>query len=484
MSDTWGYSEAAASGTVVGAFLGGLIAAGVTGAGASEALFAAVLFSGTLGLTLTPLYVSQPRATARLLRQTGRRVGLACLVLIGLGVIGFPGVLTVQATLGAGFVLAFVLSGWYSLCRRRYHSRRVLMIGDSSGLLDSTHHSLPTEVVGYLAPPDLATELTFPSQSGSDSTVVDEEPALATDGGALIETPIERPDQVDRLGRPSQLGAVLREHDVDVVALAFSRADREECFGRLRTCHEHGVETLVHESLASQVWSGERVGESLRRVKLEPWPWYRRLTKRAFDVAFATAGLLVLAPVVLLLAFLIKLDSSGPVLYAQTRTAKLGETFTLPKFRSMVTDAETGGAELSREDAGGVDPRVTRVGRLLRKTHLDEIPQLVSILRGEMSVVGPRPERPEIDREIEADGIPWSKRWFVKPGLTGPAQINDATGFEPGEKLAYDLEYIRRQSLLVDLKLVALQVWTVITDVTALVTDRLTADADEKSSRT
>ena len=108
------------------------------------------------------------------------------------------------------------------------------------------------------------------------------------------------------------------------------------------------------------------------------------------------------------------------------------------KFRSMITDAEAkSGAVLSAEDDGGADPRVTKVGRILRRTHLDEAPQLWSIFVGDMSVVGPRPERPEFDSDIQADGIRWEKRWFVKSDLTGLAQINNATGFNPEEKLRW-----------------------------------------------
>lgn len=114
----------------------------------------------------------------------------------------------------------------------------------------------------------------------------------------------------------------------------------------------------------------------------------------------------------------------------------------------MVTDAEAkSDAVLSAEDDGGVDPRVTKVGRILRKTYLDKAPRLWSILVGDMSVVGPRPERPKFDSDIQADGIRWEKRWFVKPGLTGLAQINNATGFDPEEKLRWDLEYIRANRL-------------------------------------
>jgi len=153
------------------------------------------------------------------------------------------------------------------------------------------------------------------------------------------------------------------------------------------------------------------------------------------------------------------------VFYTQARTAAYGDTFDVYKFRSMITDAEAEtGAKISEEDAGEVDPRVTRVGYILRKTHMDEIPQLWAILKGDMSVVGPRPERPEIDSDIQMDGTDWSKRWFIKPGLTGVAQINGATGHEPEQKLRYDIKYIREQSFWGDIQIVLRQIWMVITD--------------------
>jgi len=168
----------------------------------------------------------------------------------------------------------------------------------------------------------------------------------------------------------------------------------------------------------------------------------------------------------LAIAASVKLEDGGPILYGQERTAAFGDTFTVYKFRSMVPGAELKtGVKLSEEDDGGVDPRVTLVGRVLRQTHLDEIPQLWSILRGHMSVVGPRPERPHLDEDMKLDAAAWRSRWFVKPGLTGLAQIHGATGFDPEEKLRYDVEYIRKQSFWFDLKIVVRQVWLVLGDV-------------------
>jgi lipopolysaccharide/colanic/teichoic acid biosynthesis glycosyltransferase len=169
--------------------------------------------------------------------------------------------------------------------------------------------------------------------------------------------------------------------------------------------------------------------------------------------------------VLLVIAVAIKLDSPGPIFYGQERTAEFGDTFNVYKFRSMIPDAEAEtGAVLSAEDSGDIDPRVTRVGRVLRETHLDEIPQLWSILVGDMSVVGPRPERPELDDDIQQSVHTWQQRWFVRPGLTGLAQINDAASTEPAEKLRYDVAYIRNQSFWFDLRILLRQLWMVAED--------------------
>jgi exopolysaccharide biosynthesis polyprenyl glycosylphosphotransferase len=173
--------------------------------------------------------------------------------------------------------------------------------------------------------------------------------------------------------------------------------------------------------------------------------------KRLMDLALAGFGLLVLAPFLPLVALAIRLDSPGPIFYRQIRSGRAGRPFTILKFRTMVTDAEKDGrARWASED----DPRITRVGRFLRKTRVDELPQLHNVLRGEMSIVGPRPERPEFIEQLEQDIPFYRTRLMVKPGLTGWAQIHYRYGSSVEDaliKLQYDFHYLRYWSLWLDL---------------------------------
>jgi lipopolysaccharide/colanic/teichoic acid biosynthesis glycosyltransferase len=189
-------------------------------------------------------------------------------------------------------------------------------------------------------------------------------------------------------------------------------------------------------------------------------------TKRALDVTLATTGLVVSAPLWPIIAAAIKIDSRGPVFYAQRRVGEGGRPFTVVKFRSMIPDAERDVGPLQMR---AVDPRVTRVGRLLRTTAMDELPQLVSIVRGEMSFVGPRALRPE---EIDADrasapvplaAIPgFRQRCTVPPGLTGIAQIYAPRDLSRRQKFRFDLIYIRRRSFVLDLRLILLSFWITV----------------------
>lgn len=170
--------------------------------------------------------------------------------------------------------------------------------------------------------------------------------------------------------------------------------------------------------------------------------------KRIFDFAVsAVAGVVLLVPM-LLIALIIRLDSKGPALFRQERLGKNGIPFMMVKFRSMHLDAEANGPQWAASE----DDRCTRVGHVLRKARLDELPQLWNILLGHMSFVGPRPERPYFYDKFETYIHGFRNRLAVQPGLTGLAQVNGGYDLEPEEKIVYDMEYIRHQSLWLDVK--------------------------------
>jgi exopolysaccharide biosynthesis polyprenyl glycosylphosphotransferase len=175
-----------------------------------------------------------------------------------------------------------------------------------------------------------------------------------------------------------------------------------------------------------------------------------RPVKRLLDVAVAAVGLICAAPIMLVLALFIR-RTPGPVLYHQTRLGEAGRRFTIHKLRSMgITAERPGEAVYAQQD----DPRVTGVGRFMRRTHLDELPQLWNVLRGDMSLVGPRPERPEFVAMLEGEVPYWSRRLLVRPGMTGWAQVRCGYATDcasSAEKLSYDFWYMRHSNLAVDL---------------------------------
>jgi lipopolysaccharide/colanic/teichoic acid biosynthesis glycosyltransferase len=174
----------------------------------------------------------------------------------------------------------------------------------------------------------------------------------------------------------------------------------------------------------------------------------RRPSKRLFDVVVAGVGLVLTALLLPLFALAIKC-TPGPVIYRQTRVGERGRRFTMYKLRTMTARAEEGGAVFAQAS----DPRCTRVGRLLRQTHLDELPQLWNVLRGDMSIVGPRPERPELIAMLE-QGVPfWSRRLLLKPGMTGWAQVRSGYASDcegAADKLSHDFWYMRHGNLAID----------------------------------
>lgn len=401
---------------------------------------------------LLPLYKPRPRRILDAVVLAQKRVVVGLLALAAIGYFDYTSRLPRLTLLAVAPVLLVALPAWFVWMRRTPspEPERAIVVGNDPREIERLVPDIDIPLLGYLCP--------------TVAFDVAEEPNATTaiaDGGVA---------DLDRLGGLSRIEDVLVKHDVDTVVLAFEHTDRAEFFGALDACFEHGVGAKVHRDHADQVLtSGSDVG-TLVDVDVEPWDVQDYVLKRGFDVAFSVVGLVLLSPVILGIAAAIKLDDGGSVLYKQERTAVFGETFDVFKFRSMIENAEDEtGVKISDEDRGGVDPRVTRVGRVLRQTHLDEIPQLWAVLKGDMGVVGPRPDRPESDSDIQTDITDWQKRWFVNPGLTGLAQVNDVTGAEPAKKLRYDLQYVKQQSFTFDMKLVIRQIWKVGVDAVSVV---------------
>jgi exopolysaccharide biosynthesis polyprenyl glycosylphosphotransferase len=173
------------------------------------------------------------------------------------------------------------------------------------------------------------------------------------------------------------------------------------------------------------------------------------VAKRAFELVFSLLLLIVTLPVLLVTAIAIKLESPGSIFYKQERVGKDGKLFNVWKLRSMRSDAEKNGPQWASKN----DSRVTKVGQFIRKTRIDELPQLFNVLNGEMSLIGPRPERPMFTEQFDKEIPGFKNRLAVKPGLTGWAQVNGGYEMTPAEKLDLDLYYIEKQSFKLDAKI-------------------------------
>jgi Undecaprenyl-phosphate glucose phosphotransferase len=261
-----------------------------------------------------------------------------------------------------------------------------------------------------------------------------------------------------RLGGYSDLRAVLDAHVVDHVILALVHEDYGRLGGLLEAVGDEPVTIHVVPDLFrfASLRGGVEEFEGMPFIHLRDSPLHgwNQVTKRAFDVAFSCALLIGLAPVLLLLALGVKLTSRGPVFYRQERMGLDGQRFRMLKLRTMRVDAEAGtGPIWATED----DPRRIPYGALLRRLSLDELPQFVNVLRGEMSVVGPRPERPFFVEQFRRTVPGYMLRHKVKSGVTGWAQVNGLRGNTSLEKrIQYDIEYIERWSLWLDVKIIAL----------------------------
>lgn len=223
----------------------------------------------------------------------------------------------------------------------------------------------------------------------------------------------------------------------------------------LRYCYRRGIRTYVVPELTDIMLRGAKSNNLfdtplvlIKGTGLSPM---QRVAKRAMDIVLCGIAMLVAAPVMLVVAAAIKLEDGGPVFYRQKRMTRNGREFHILKFRSMIVDAEKyAGAVL----ATGDDPRITKVGKVIRATRLDELPQILNILKGDMSIVGPRPERKVLADEIQKELPEFSYRLKVRGGLTGYAQIYGKYNTSAYDKLRLDLMYIENYSIALDIKLI------------------------------
>ena len=303
---------------------------------------------------------------------------------------------------------------------------------------------------------------------GAGSRAAEASNGLAATGGpalrgARIVGFLPLPSDRAALAHPRRLRAgtplfdYVRENEIDEVVIAADDRRGSLPMSELVDCRLHGVDVLNLDQFYEREF-----GKTALELILPSWCVFtrafdlsamRRISKRGFDLLAAAALLLATWPLMLGVAAAILVESRGrgPVLYRQRRVGRNGETFELVKFRSMRTDAECDG--VARFAAAG-DDRITRVGRVIRKFRLDELPQLWNVLRGEMSVVGPRPERPEFVQGFAARVPHYGLRHCMRPGLTGWAQLRypyGASEADTVEKLRYDLYYVKYQSLRFDL---------------------------------
>lgn len=200
---------------------------------------------------------------------------------------------------------------------------------------------------------------------------------------------------------------------------------------------------------------GWELSEPVRRGSYAP-------VKRVLDVILVTLTIPFWLPLGLAVAVVVRFDSDGPILYRQKRVGWHGKLFTLTKFRTMVEDAESNGPQFTSHD----DPRITRMGYFLRKSRLDEVPQLWNVLKGDLSLIGPRPERPVFVEEFRREIPFYEARHLIRPGVTGWAQVNYGYADDQAEtieKLTYDLFYIKHSSFWLDLRIVGSSVWTILT---------------------
>jgi exopolysaccharide biosynthesis polyprenyl glycosylphosphotransferase len=272
-------------------------------------------------------------------------------------------------------------------------------------------------------------------------------------------------NQLPKLGSLNQVLDIIKENDIQEVIIAIEYEEHEK-IGRIISKLE-GVDIIIkvipsmYDILTGMVKMTSIIGTPLIEISHHLMPVWQQNFKVIIDKIISLLSLIILLPVSIALAISIKMSSKGPVIYSHERLGKYGKPFKIFKFRSMYVDAESNGPQLSSED----DTRVTRIGRFMRKARLDEIPNFINVLKGEMSLVGPRPERQFYVDQIITIAPHYLHLQKVKPGITSWGQVKfgyATTIDEMVKRLKYDLIYIENMTLYVDLKILIYTLLTIV----------------------
>jgi exopolysaccharide biosynthesis polyprenyl glycosylphosphotransferase len=328
---------------------------------------------------------------------------------------------------------ALLLGGWRLGCRAlmgRYPRRRVVIVGTNAAaaeVIDTIRgqHWLGLDIIGSVV-------------SNQNGTRVK----------ALHDVPV--------LGTRDELPALCERHNIDEVIIASDATWQDGLLDALSRWPGTRSRVSVVPS-PYEILIGRRETLRLHDIPLievldDLSGGARAAVKRGVDLVLGSVLLVPAVPVMLVVAAMIRATSPGPVIFHQARVGQGGRVFTMHKFRTMHAEAErTTGPVLAIEN----DPRITRLGRILRATRLDELPQLLNVVRGDMSFVGPRPERPEFVSQFERDIQGYAERFRVRPGLTGYAQVNGEYHTSAATKLKYDLAYIHNQSVWLDVRILS-----------------------------
>lgn len=283
--------------------------------------------------------------------------------------------------------------------------------------------------------------------------------------GYYADAPAAAPlSQSKYLGAIKDLPNDITKYRLQAALIALSYKDHPQLLEMIRDAEGLNIELMMVPDMLDLMTSRVRIREiegipfiQIKEIPLSTW---NRINKRTFDILFSSIVLLVTLPITAMLAAIIKLTSKGPVFFFQERIGLDGRRFLVVKFRTMRTDAEeaTGPVRAKKGDS-----RVTAIGRILRRTSLDELPQLWNVLRGHMSIVGPRPERPFFVEQFKSKIPRYLERHRVKAGMTGWAQVNGLRGDAPiEERTKYDIYYVENWSLVFDVKIILKTIRAVI----------------------